>query len=867
MKIQRKKLSSILIIAMIISIASSDAYALTQGQKSIGNIGVNITWYDFGKAYTDYSIGEAAGYYALSMNYGETSKTAFINGKGEIVLKPDTYDSGSSGSLGESISQRGTHYVYIDSSGITSVDGNAYSEIGNFYNGYATVTLKSNSGKGVIDKNGDLIFEDKTGKYNDFRYLGSGIFAAEISENNYNFLDSIGVLLNETAYTNDWLWEVSDETILVKKDGKYGFLDLPGSEIVPCIYNDAYPFREGLAAVCKDGKWGFVDKTGKEVIPPAYDYILSYRYENGLAGVTVDGKWGLIDKSGQFVLPMEYEDIRYYENGFFVANKENRAFLIDDSGKPVSGMDYYSSIGFDESGRIYVSKMLNGSTVYACLDENWNMLTGWKEYNLIYHSDQLYSGIKRGEYPPGIVPPHDYSMKIAVLDSEGNNLTGFKYSNSGNFSNNFQVVNKYYYGSAGLVNQYGAEVLPTIFQDILLTDEGYAFVTIGDENGGNTRVGYFKIPESFSDVKSTRPVTVYLNGAELYFDADPVIINQRSMVLMRKIFEAQGADVLWDDNTKTVTSKRGDTEIRLTIGSGTAYVNGTEVQLDAAPFIQGGRTLVPLRFVSESLGADVQWDNDLRRVMITSTYYDLENKESQAQDPDGYVSIYITGRAKAENKTSLSGLIKINKDLGGRTISFANDFLIKNALTKPLAVGQIRSFTASMEADNPADYPVKIRRWTAPSAFTKGMIAGPTADLALRFAGKSADDPISISNGYYEEDSVSVLNGSDQEIRLDDMYLTYNISRVEGNGEARICSYKIPSFDGGHLDLPAGTGSTFSIPAWDFKDMKGDPVSPGKYAVEIYVPDNFEYSVAGEQKTLPVRENMWNERYEFLVTN
>ncbi len=116
----------------------------------------------------------------------------------------------------------------------------------------------------------------------------------------------------------------------------------------------------------------------------------------------------------------------------------------------------------------------------------------------------------------------------------------------------FQVVNRYYYGTAGLVNQYGAEVLPTIFDDILLTGKGYAFITLSDETTGISRVGYFKIPESWSGIKNTRPITVYLNGTELYFDSEPVIKNQKAMVPVKKIFNSLGAGVEWNGDLRRV---------------------------------------------------------------------------------------------------------------------------------------------------------------------------------------------------------------------------------------------------------------------------------------------------------------------------
>jgi len=262
---------------------------------------------------------------------------------------------------------------------------------------------------------------------------------------------------------------------------------------------------------------------------------------------------------------------------------------------------------------------LNGKAVNANLDEQGNNLTGYKEFSLYYLSEDMLLGVKHGEYPPGVTPPHDYQRKVALFDADGNNLTGFIYSNSGAFSNNYLVVSEYYYQPAGLLNKYGAEVLPTIFDDIFLTNEGYALVRISDNGtGSNSRVGFFKIPDSFNEKKRTPPVTVYLDNVELYFDSEPTIVNSRTMVPMRKIFETLGADITWDGKERKVTAIKGGVTVELIIGKDTALINGETISLEAPAMIQSDRTLVPLRFIAEALDCDVDWDNNSRTVIIVS---------------------------------------------------------------------------------------------------------------------------------------------------------------------------------------------------------------------------------------------------------
>lgn len=559
------------------------------------------------------------GLYTLDLSDASctTIKRALINGKGEIVLQPANYEIGSSSYNDETnyILKNGDTYQSIDSNGIKNIDGKDYSDISCFNHGYATVTLKSDSKNGVIDQSGKLLFKDTTGKYKKFIYIADGLFSAEIGDNTYAIVNAKGEPLTTDTY--EWILGASDNYIEVTKKGKFGILDVSGKEIIPFIYDNVGYFKEGLAYVCKDNKWGFVDETGKEKISPQFDYAIGF--DHGLAAVSLNEKWGLIDKEAKTVLPIAYDYIPQYKNGNFIAYKENKTDIIDTTGKVIQTKEY-SYINVDESGNISVGKKIKDKTVYAYLDSNENMLTGYKEFDINPMNDTFYIGTHSGDYPQGIAPPHDYERKIAIFDSKGNNLTGFKYTNPGEYNDKFFVVYKDYFGGVGLVNQYGAEVIPTQCESIFLTKEGYAIIEVRDaETGENVRVGYFKIPDSFSEIKATKPITIYLNGVELYLDSEPTVKNQRVMVPLRKIFESLGSDVQWDNTNKTIIANRDNKKIQLQIGSTNAEVDGEKVNLEEAPYIQDDKTLVPLRFVAESLGADVQWDNDLRRVLINST--------------------------------------------------------------------------------------------------------------------------------------------------------------------------------------------------------------------------------------------------------
>ena len=116
-------------------------------------------------------------------------------------------------------------------------------------------------------------------------------------------------------------------------------------------------------------------------------------------------------------------------------------------------------------------------------------------------------------------------------------------------------------------------------------------------------------------------VTVVLDGQTLQFPTqDPVIVDDRTLVPMRTIFEALGAEVGWreENGVQTITATTEDTVIEMTINSQEFYVNGERKELDVPAQLMNDKTMVPLRAISESLGCLVGWDQDAKTVVIQS---------------------------------------------------------------------------------------------------------------------------------------------------------------------------------------------------------------------------------------------------------
>ncbi|WP_256760552.1 copper amine oxidase N-terminal domain-containing protein [Cohnella sp. WQ 127256] len=120
------------------------------------------------------------------------------------------------------------------------------------------------------------------------------------------------------------------------------------------------------------------------------------------------------------------------------------------------------------------------------------------------------------------------------------------------------------------------------------------------------------------NVKAASVIQIIIDGQVLPTDQPPVEISGRTLVPLRGIFEALKAKVVWNEKLQTITATRGDTTIVLKLGSKTATVNNKTITLDVPARTIKYRTMVPVRFVSEALGDDVNWNSKTQTVNITT---------------------------------------------------------------------------------------------------------------------------------------------------------------------------------------------------------------------------------------------------------
>ena len=162
------------------------------------------------------------------------------------------------------------------------------------------------------------------------------------------------------------------------------------------------------------------------------------------------------------------------------------------------------------------------------------------------------------------------------------------------------------------------------------------------------------------------PITVYVDKQKVAFaDQAPVIVDDRTLVPMRKIFEAMDADVTWDEPSQTITSTRGSDVVTMTIGQKQVYKNGKVVYtMDVPAQIMQDRTMVPIRAVAVAFDANVAWDGINYVIDITTDGSAAASgnysKQIHADDGTLLATVSLTYSPLTSNSTAAN---KINKNV------------------------------------------------------------------------------------------------------------------------------------------------------------------------------------------------------------
>ena len=116
------------------------------------------------------------------------------------------------------------------------------------------------------------------------------------------------------------------------EDGKMCYIDVAGNKVIPALFDEAYPFGDGLALVENNGKSYYVNLDGKTVLEPEFEDFGSF--SEGLAWFEKDGKYGYMNKEGKIIIPPVHETMDTFRNGVAFSNIKLMK-LIDRQGNPV----------------------------------------------------------------------------------------------------------------------------------------------------------------------------------------------------------------------------------------------------------------------------------------------------------------------------------------------------------------------------------------------------------------------------------------------------------------------------------------------------------------------------------------------------
>lgn len=191
----------------------------------------------------------------------------------------------------------------------------------------------------------------------------------------------------------DEIRDFRDGLVAVRKDEKWGFVNINGDITVPFIYDNVYDFSEEFAAVSVgewyeaehpmyglemryNGKWGFIDTNGNTITSLEYDWVNSF--SEGLAVVGIDRKSGFINTSGDITVPIEYDSVHDFSEGRAGVYIDRKGGFINTSGELIIPMiydrvGYYEDFGSSDSG-LYVYMGFQEGFAAVQLDSKWGMV-------------------------------------------------------------------------------------------------------------------------------------------------------------------------------------------------------------------------------------------------------------------------------------------------------------------------------------------------------------------------------------------------------------------------------------------------------------------------------------------------------------
>lgn len=299
----------------------------------------------------------------------------------------------------------------------------------------------------------------------------------------------------------------------IEVNGKYGFINKTGKEVIPPKFDEAQEFSEGLAAVKVGHKWGYIDSKGNFAIKPKYTYPEDTAYQEtgcwdpgssseGLIAVYVKklDLWGFVNHKGEFVIKPRFNTVLGFSNGLSPVSLSGKWGYIDKAGKVIIKPKYEFANNYNE-GVAIVNSLKNPKDPYGDFD----YLVIDKSGKILSNISLLGYSIRQINSESNIISPFSNGL-LPVCNAIGNSGCGYinpygkvqiamKYDDASNFEDSVAVVQKN--GKYGVINKQGNYIIKPIFNFIQDFAEGLAVAGFDNKSGFIDKTGKFVINPQF----------------------------------------------------------------------------------------------------------------------------------------------------------------------------------------------------------------------------------------------------------------------------------------------------------------------------------------------------------------------------------
>jgi len=322
---------------------------------------------------------------------------------------------------------------------------------------------------------------------------------------------------------------IYSQSLIPFRDGtRWGYCNPEGKIILPCIYNNAFPFTNVGAVVVVNNKYGLIETKGKWMIPASFDSLGSF--DHGIAVFKKEGKFGLTDKTGKITVPAEYKKVEQLKSGFYLlSNGEYINGLADKNGTLILPVTYKEVNDFRYS-RAVVQKTSPG--LYQVINEKGQKVFELKKDESAYEKGGSF-------YKDGVLMFHSYTPVRG----------GGYYDTVGNILTFIPGAYGYEEEKRKLVGWHSTKLFPfTQSGEIKDTLSDGKMITVRYPNGYCDRTGQFVIKPKFNEAGE------FKNGTALVLqDGKAWLINEKGEPAMsvkyQKGFYISDTRIVFRDNT------------------------------------------------------------------------------------------------------------------------------------------------------------------------------------------------------------------------------------------------------------------------------------------------------------------------------